>query len=590
MKRIESAQPSFVQLRDRLKARTDELDHASDVDLVEAQRYLLGLPDSAHTADSVDTLIHLARNFFFDAQPAEALQGASIAARLASLLNQRLSLCDARGIEGLALSDLGRFTEATVAHAESWKLARELENVEREGWAIKRVGDLWAAMGQLDAAIVYLSRSRQLATAHVLPDLELASRNNLANCAVQLKDPEAGLRALLPLPSVELPTRRNMTRHANAHDTLGHLYLLAGDLQNARAHACESGRFAHLAGVERTTQRHEALLGLIDVRLGAVERGLAAVERALAFARCVDHTDVVDCLGMCADAHEEAGQSDKALDYLKELVEWKKRSIHAEIMPLQYEGLAEPLQLQTSASAFDATLLLRSQRLQANVQQRIQHLVETAINAEVASGHDLNRTFRVAKLSRCLATVIGWDEERVGALTLGGQLCNIGMMAIPARILQKRRGLSNSELDVMRTHTQHGAELLRKSKLKILDVAAMLAEQHHERFNGSGYPRGLSGDAIAEEARVVSICDAFDAMTHRRPWRPSPLSIQVALSELKQGAGSQFDPSLVNAFVDLVRREFWEHDDFDAFLAEGASENEYVRVRARMEALIADGS
>jgi putative two-component system response regulator len=176
----------------------------------------------------------------------------------------------------------------------------------------------------------------------------------------------------------------------------------------------------------------------------------------------------------------------------------------------------------------------------------------------------------------------------VGALTLGGQLCNIGMMAIPARVLQKRRGLSDSELDVMRTHTQYGAELLRKSKLKILDVAAMLAEQHHERFNGSGYPRGLSGDAIAEEARMVSICDAFDAMTHRRPWRPNPLSIQAALNELKQGAGTQFDPPLVNAFVNLVRREFWEHDDFDAFLAEGANENEYVRARARLEALIAD--
>ena len=468
------------------------------------------------------------------------------------------------------------------------RLARLIGNIELEGWAIKRVGDLWAAMGQLDAAIVYLSRSRQFATEHVLPDLELASRNNLANCAIHLKDPEAGLSALLPLPTVEPATRFDTLRRANAHDTLGHLYLLTGDLKNAKAHARESGRFARLAGVERTTQRHEALLGLIDVRSGAVEKGLAAVERALDFARRVDHIDVVEYLALSADAHEAAGHSDRALAYLKELVKWKQTSIDAEIVPLQYEGLAESLRCQTGTSAFDATLLLRSQRLQANVQQRIQHIVETAINAEVASGHDLNRTFRVAKLSRCLATAIGWDEDRVGALTLGGQLCNIGMMAIPARVLQKRRGLSDSELDVMRTHTQYGAELLRKSKLKILDVAAMLAEQHHERFNGSGYPRGLSGDAIAEEARMVSICDAFDAMTHRRPWRPNPLSIQAALNELKQGAGTQFDPPLVNAFVNLVRREFWEHDDFDAFLAEGADENEYVRARARLEALIAD--
>lgn len=321
---------------------------------------------------------------------------------------------------------------------------------------------------------------------------------------------------------------------------------------------------------------------------GAVERGLAALESALAFAKRVDHTDVADLLGMCADAHEAAGQSDRALMYLQELVDWKKKALDAEMMPLQYEGFEESSQFQTGSSIFDDTLLARSQRLHAGVQQRIQHLVETAINAEVASGHDLYRTFRVAKLSRCLATAIGWDEERIAALTWGGQLCNIGMMAIPARILQKRRGLSGNERDVMRAHTLYGAELLRKSKLQILDVAAMIAAQHHERYDGSGYPHSLSGEAIAEEARIVSICDAFDAMTHQRPWRPDPLSVQAALNELKRCAGSQFDPPLVTAFVDLIRSEFWEHDDFDAFLAEGANELEYVRARTRMEAFIAD--
>ena len=108
----------------------------------------------------------------------------------------------------------------------------------------------------------------------------------------------------------------------------------------------------------------------------------------------------------------------------------------------------------------------------------------------------------------------------------------------------------------MRAHTQYGGELLRKSKLRILSVAATVAEQHHERYDGSGYPRGLSGVAIAEEARIVAICDAFDAMTHPRPWRPNPLSIQAALNELKRGAGSQFDGQFVVTFVDLVRREF----------------------------------
>lgn len=255
----------------------------------------------------------------------------------------------------------------------------------------------------------------------------------------------------------------------------------------------------------------------------------------------------------------------------------------------QYEGLADSLQFQAGNTVFDDTLLVKSHRLQAGVQQRVQHLVETSINAEAANGYDLYRTFRVAKLARCLAAAQGWDEERIAPLTLGGQLCNIGMMAIPARILQKKRGLSDGELQVMRAHTQYGGELLRKSKLRMLSVAATVAEQHHERYDGSGYPHGLSGEAIADEARIFAICDAFDAMRHPRPWRSSPMSIQAALSELKRGAGRQFDGQFVDTFIDLTRREFWEHDDFDAFLAEGADQLEYIRARTRMEALIASG-
>ena len=202
----------------------------------------------------------------------------------------------------------------------------------------------------------------------------------------------------------------DVLRHANAHDTLGHLYLLADDLCKARAHAQESGRLAKLAGVKRTIQLHEALLGLSDrreVRCG--REGVGRSGKLLAFAKRVDHTDVADYLGMCADAHEAAGlHADRALMYLQQLVDWKRKALEAEVIPPEYAGAGEASQIRSGLhSAFDATLLARSQRLQVGVQQRIQHLVETAINAEVASGHDLYRTFRLAKLSRCLAAARG---------------------------------------------------------------------------------------------------------------------------------------------------------------------------------------
>ncbi len=123
---------SFGVLRDRLQARAAELDHNDDLELAEVLRYLVALPDSAHTPDSVDALIHLANNFFHAAQPEETLQAASLASRLAIALGQPLLLWKARGMEGVALSDLGRFTEATLAHAECWELARTLANMAFE--------------------------------------------------------------------------------------------------------------------------------------------------------------------------------------------------------------------------------------------------------------------------------------------------------------------------------------------------------------------------------------------------------------------------------------------------------------------------
>ena len=99
---------------------------------------------------------------------------------------------------------------------------------------------------------------------------------------------------------------------------------------------------------------------------------------------------------------------------------------------------------------------------------------------------------------------------------------------------------------------------------------------------------GLSGESIAQEARLVAVCDAFDAMTHKRLWRKTPLSIQAALSKLRQKAGAHFDPLFVNTFTELFERKFSTCNDLDALLAEGSDEFEYARARARMEALIAD--
>ena len=338
-------------------------------------------------------------------------------------------------------------------------------------------------------------------------------RYNVADCFLQLRDAASGLRALGRLTTGTHPARRDLIIAVGGLSTLARLHLLRGDVESARIHAAEASRLSELAQDQRQAEGLESTLGLIDVLSGSVEIGLARVERSLDHTRRINKTDVPNCLGACIDAYEAAGRPDEAMRYLEELFELRKKSVEADIAPVPYEGSVEPLSFRTDSSLAEGELLVKAQRLQASIEGRLQRFVETAINAEITSGHDLYRTFRVAKLARLLAAESGFDEQRCASLAVGAQLCNVGMMAIPVRILQKRRGLSAAELFILRDHTQYGAEILRRSKLRILEAASVIAAQHHERYDGGGYPSGLCGEQISEGARIVAICDSFDAMT-----------------------------------------------------------------------------
>jgi putative two-component system response regulator len=586
MTRDDLANLSFTNLRALVKTRRDELNAPTDLNFDDIFRYLLDLPPETQTPDSIEALILVSQSLYSAAQPTEALQGAAHAARISSVMGEKALLCHALHVQGMALTDLGRFAEAMVTNAEALSIARGLRDAWREISSIGSLGQVCVAMAQWDVAARYYEQARALAEEKHENFLELLMRFNLADCFLQLRDASSGLRALGHFPSSKSQTRRDLIISVGGFNILARLHLLGGDVESARIHAAEASRVSEIAKDQRQAEGLEATLGLIDVLSGSVDIGLARVERSLDHTKRINKTDVPDRLGACIEAYEAAGRPDEAMRYLEELFELRKKSVETYIAQMPSEGSVAPLSVRTDSSLAGGELVVKAQQLRATIEGRLQRFVETAINAEITSGHDLYRTFRVAKLARLLAADSGFSEQRCASLAVGAQLCNVGMMAIPVRILQKRRGLSAAELLILRDHTKYGAEILRRSKLRILEAASVIAAQHHERYDGSGYPNGLCGEEIGEEARIVAICDSFDAMTHRRPWREAPLSVQAALNEVSRGAASQFDPTLARLFVDLVRREFWKHEDFDAFLADDAHEQEYVRDRARIEKLL----
>jgi putative two-component system response regulator len=155
---------------------------------------------------------------------------------------------------------------------------------------------------------------------------------------------------------------------------------------------------------------------------------------------------------------------------------------------------------------------------------------------------------RVGLYSELLARQLGLDDERCEAIRLASPLHDIGKIGLPDEILLKPGPLNADEQEMMRGHTDIGYSLLADRDDQLLDLAASIAVTHHEHVDGNGYPRGLSGDEIMIESRIVAVADAFDAMTQERPYRAAR-AVEDALDELTAQAGKQFDEEVVEALL-----------------------------------------
>lgn len=156
---------------------------------------------------------------------------------------------------------------------------------------------------------------------------------------------------------------------------------------------------------------------------------------------------------------------------------------------------------------------------------------------------------RIGEYSRLMAQKLGWPENRVEEIKYAAPMHDVGKIGIPDKVINKPGKLNEEEFNLIKTHTEIGAKLLSDSSSSILMMAREIALNHHEKFNGRGYPNGLSGDQIPMSARIVALVDTFDALTSRRPYK-DPYPPEMALDIIRNESGEHFDPELVGIFID----------------------------------------
>lgn len=155
---------------------------------------------------------------------------------------------------------------------------------------------------------------------------------------------------------------------------------------------------------------------------------------------------------------------------------------------------------------------------------------------------------RMAHIAGLIAESLGMPEDEVRLIELAAPLHDMGKIAIPDAVLMKPGPLDAEETATMRRHPRIGHELLNGSQNRFIQTGATIALRHHERYDGSGYPDGLVGDAIPIEARIVAVADVFDALISPRPYK-GPWDLEAALGYLIEQSGKLFDPRCVNALV-----------------------------------------
>jgi HD-GYP domain-containing protein (c-di-GMP phosphodiesterase class II) len=187
----------------------------------------------------------------------------------------------------------------------------------------------------------------------------------------------------------------------------------------------------------------------------------------------------------------------------------------------------------------------RRQELQEAYQDTV---IRLAMAAEFRDGDTGAHLRRISRYAEVIAKNMGIPADRAALIKLATPMHDIGKVGIPDRVLLNQGKLNDDEWHIMQTHPEMGFEILKESHSELLEMAAEIALAHHERFDGSGYPKGLRGDEIPLEARVVAVADVFDALTTVRPYKLG-YSVEESIEKMKKDVGTHFDPRVFNALL-----------------------------------------
>ncbi|QPK63648.1 response regulator [Methylomonas sp. LL1] len=286
----------------------------------------------------------------------------------------------------------------------------------------------------------------------------------------------------------------------------------------------------------QAVEKHNPALILLDVQMPDMD-GYEVCRRLKSNHETQD-IPIIFVTGMTQEIDEKAGFDVGAVDYIT-------KPISVPIVQAR---------VQTHLSLVGIDKLEKSYHDAIHMLGKAGHYNDTDTGAHI---------WRMAAYSRSLAETIGWNDERCKLLELAAPMHDTGKIGIPDAVLKKPGKLDAEEWRIMKTHTTIGYGILKQSEAAVFQLAGEIALNHHEKWDGSGYPNGLSAEEIPESARVVAVADVFDALSMKRPYKEA-WPLEKTLGFLKENAGTHLDSRLVQAFMDILPKILAIKAEWDA--------------------------
>ncbi|MFQ6103678.1 MAG: tetratricopeptide repeat protein [Candidatus Glassbacteria bacterium] len=486
---------------------------------------------------------------------------------------------------GHIFSKRGEWSAALDHYTNSLEVAESARDELAVAYAMCAMGTVHLERGEWEKVKSCYEKALQIATARQEHKLRAQLFNNLGamyNILGEWKEAICCYEKSIPL----LRTMRNLRGLAETYNNIGMTYRDKDDLPTANRYFKKSLEMARSTGDIRLTATINLNRAEASLKLNELEEARERCEEAFEILnRIKDKLGIAEALKLYGIIYREMQKYSLSLYHLNESVRINTEchnplgvaeSLREEGLLYQARGDSKEA-LAALGKSFQAFRDLKARKYLEDVDKKIYELEEIYFNIAQSMGeaveskdtYTYGHSQRVASYAMELAEQLDLDEEQKKTILLAAFLHDLGKVKVPKRILSKPDRLTEEEFAEIKKHPGWGLE-----KLANIDFpweVKPLIIHHHERYNGQGYPEGLAGVEIPFGARLIALCDFFDALTTDRPYRPA-LSIKQAISIMKKEAGQILDPGLTPLFVRIIENKVKDAtpnggEDYEEFIS-----------------------